>query len=100
MHLRRQATLQPEVGWNRSNVTSRNRSIKSASSCTEAGSPITRVRVHGTTRRALERMRHKLVLESLACPYISKARHGNVWEINAPTQTAEELINEILQEGE
>jgi len=40
----------------------------------------------------------KLTLESLACPYISKSRHGNVWEINTPTQTAEELINEILRE--
>ncbi len=39
----------------------------------------------------------KLTLESLACPYISKSRHGSVWEIKAPTQTAEELINEILR---
>jgi len=33
----------------------------------------------------------------LNSPQISKSRHRSVWEIKAPTQTAEELINEILR---
>ena len=38
----------------------------------------------------------KLTLESLAC-CSSESCHGSVWEIKAPTQTAEELINEIVR---
>jgi translation elongation factor EF-Tu-like GTPase len=50
--------------------------------------------------RVLPQERAKeLTLESLACSYSSESRHKNVWEIKAPTQTAEELINEILREG-
>jgi hypothetical protein len=39
----------------------------------------------------------KLALALLACTYVSKTCNGNVWEIKAATQTAEELINEILR---
>jgi hypothetical protein len=39
----------------------------------------------------------KLTRESLVCSYLSKSRHKSVWEIKAPTQTAEEIISEILR---
>src|SRR5258708_20481456 len=49
-------------------------------------------------RAKFDKRAKQLALAALSCSHISKARRDGVWEINIPTQTAEELIAEALGE--
>ncbi len=51
-------------------------------------------------KERFQKRAQRLALDALTSSHISKARHGNVWEIEVPTQTSEELIAAALRRFE